>query len=364
MMKSGSRALITICTVMKPNQLIFPARYFAQLFDHLEAQGLPCRDVLSAAQIRTLNDAQARLTLAQVVALLADAERVTGRHDLGFELGRLIKLTSHDILGYAFISAPTLDHILRLASRYYRLILPLFTMRYLRQHDVAEVLFEPATNLTAEIFAFFSDVLAISGHCQLMAVTQHRQPPYDIYVSTAAPAHVARYRELKGVRVHFGDGNQRGVRFVLNTSCLDLPQALADVRTMHLAEQRCKQMLQEFSEHKHVGEWVETMLRGAEDAQPKLEELAAMLNISVRTLDRQLEQEGLSFRELSARVRNERACELLLANARTPVSQIAYRLGYTDVSNFSRSFRKVNGVTPSEYRDSQQVAVVNKSSAT
>lgn len=350
MMEAHPGWLTTIRTEMKPNQLIVPARYFAQLFDHLEAQGVPCRDVFSAAQIRTLNDPQARMTLAQVESLLKDAERVTGRHDLGIELGRLIKLTSHDMLGYALISAPTLDHLLRLASRYYRLMLPLFTLHYRRHHDVAELQFEPLTNLSPEIFAFFSDLLAVSCHCQLMGLTQHRQPPYDIYLSTAAPSYAARYRELKGVRVHFGDGSQRGVRIVFDGCFLDQPQAMGDLRALRQAEQRCKQMLQEFSEHSNVSEWVETMLRGAEDSQPKLEELAAMLNISARTLDRHLAQEGASFRDLSARVRNERACELL-GNLRTPVSQIAYRLGYTDVANFSRWFRKVNGATPSEYRD-------------
>lgn len=334
---------------MKPNELSVPARYFTQLFDHLDSLGMPCRDVLSAAQVRSLNDPQSRLTQAQVCALLSEATRLTGRHDLGFELGKLIKLNSHDVLGYAFISAPTLDHVLRLASRYYRLMNPLFTMRYLRHTSAVEVLFQPVVTLPPEVFSFYCEMLAISCHCQLMAVTQGRQPPYDAYLSIPAPGHLARYRELKGMRPHFGDTSLPGVRLVFDPCMLDVPLAMGDLRALRQAEERCKQLMHSFNEQGNWVDWVRMMLRGAEDSQPTLDELAAVLNISSRTLDRHLARQGISFRELSLAIRNERACELL-ADMRVAISQIAYRLGYTDVANFSRSFKKLNGVTPSEYR--------------
>ncbi|WP_415872818.1 helix-turn-helix domain-containing protein [Burkholderia ubonensis] len=34
-----------------------------------------------------------------------------------------------------------------------------------------------------------------------------------------------------------------------------------------------------------------------------------------------------------------------------PIAQIAYRLGFTDVANFSRAFRRTHGISPSDYRD-------------
>ncbi|MBA5607012.1 AraC family transcriptional regulator [Duganella sp. FT3S] len=337
---------------MKPNELSIPARYFTQLLDHLESQGMPCRDVLSAAQIRTLNDRHARLTLPQVRALLTEAARLSGRQDLGFELGRLIKLNSHDVLGYAFLSAPTIDHLLRLAARYYRLMVPLFTMRYIRHATSAEVLFQPVANLPPDVFAFYTDMITVSCHGQFAVLTQGRQPVYDIFLSAPAPPYLARYRELRGVRVHFGDGGQRGIRLVFDACLLDQPLPMADLRALRQAEERCKQMMDEFTVHGNWRDWVEMMLRGAEDSQPKLDELAAVLNVSTRTLDRHLARQGVNFRTLAVQIRNERACELL-AGGKSSISQIAYRLGYTDVANFSRSFRKVNGVSPGSYRAGQ-----------
>lgn len=335
---------------MKTLEPTVPARYFAQLIDFLEANGTPCRDALSAAQVRSLNDPQARLTTGQVDALIAEVSRLTGRGDLGFELGRLIKLNSHDVLGYAIISCPTVDHILRLVARYYRLMTPMFTLRYQRQAQVAELVFEPALAMSEPTLCFYLELLAISFHVQIATVTQGRQPAYDIYLAMPPPAHLQRYREMAPVRFHFAEDTLPGVRIRMTSGLFDEPLAMTDLRALNQAEARCKLLMQEASAEGKVSDWVAMMLRQAEDCQPALDELARILNISERTLDRHLAREGASFRGLAVSIRNERACQLL-AEGKHPVSQIAYRLGYTDIANFSRSFKKLNGMSPSAYME-------------
>lgn len=70
--------------------------------------------------------------------------------------------------------------------------------------------------------------------------------------------------------------------------------------------------------------------------------------------NRHLDKEGVSFRDLALAIRNERACHML-AQGTQAISQIAYRLGYSDVANFSRSFKKQNGVSPSDYQRRERV---------
>ncbi|MES2152592.1 MAG: AraC family transcriptional regulator ligand-binding domain-containing protein [Pseudomonadota bacterium] len=335
---------------MKDLETAVPARYFAQLIDFLEASGTPCRDALSAAQVRSLNDPQSKLTTSQVDALIGEAARLSGRSDLGFELGRLIKLNSHDVLGYAIISCPTLDHMLRLVARYYRLMTPMFEMRYQRHGLHAELDFLPARAMAQPTLRFYLDMLALSFHGQIAAVTQGRQAPYDLFLSMPAPPHLKRYRDLKGVRVHFNEDALPGLRVKMTTELFDEALAMTDLRALSQAEARCKLLMQEVSAHGRWSEWVAMMLRQAEDCQPALDELAQILNISTRTLDRYLSREGASFRDLSVTIRNERACELLV-EGRQAISQIAYRLGYTDIANFSRSFKKLNGMSPSAYME-------------
>ena len=100
--------------MVKAPPATFPARYYAIFVDHL---GVDVDALLRSAGIEpaALYGAEGLLTLPQVEALVECATERTGRPDLGFDAGRLIKLSSHDILGYAIISSPTLDYALRLA---------------------------------------------------------------------------------------------------------------------------------------------------------------------------------------------------------------------------------------------------------
>jgi len=119
-----------------------------------------------------------------------------------------------------------------------------------------------------------------------------------------------------------------------------------------MAEKRCNELIRSSIAQGKVGDWIRMMLREASDGWPSLNELAQTLNLSSRTLDRYLEKEGESFRKLSNRTRYEKALELL-DDERLTVTHIAHELGYTDMSNFARSFRREAGVAPGDYRSSR-----------
>ena len=76
---------------------------------------------------------------------------------------------------------------------------------------------------------------------------------------------------------------------------------------------------------------------------------ARSLDLGVRTLQRKLASEGVRFREIVNDVRVARA-EELLTDTREAVSDISSMLGYETANNFSRAFRKLTGLAPSDYR--------------
>ena len=59
---------------------------------------------------------------------------------------------------------------------------------------------------------------------------------------------------------------------------------------------------------------------------------------------------GISLKQYILQVKMERA-KADLSETSEPVSQIAFRLGFTDAHNFSNAFHKITGISPSEYRD-------------
>ena len=83
------------------------------------------------------------------------------------------------------------------------------------------------------------------------------------------------------------------------------------------------------------------------------EDVAAQLNLSVRTLHRQLKEEGVSLQRLKNEVRRERAMKLLLQTGK-PVKQVAAAVGFDSEKSFARAFREWTGVAPSRFREGMQ----------
>jgi AraC-like DNA-binding protein len=78
--------------------------------------------------------------------------------------------------------------------------------------------------------------------------------------------------------------------------------------------------------------------------------IARLFSMHRRTLHRHLHMEGQAFRRVADEVRFEIACELLL-NTGMALSQVAAALKYSELSAFTRAFRRWSGQTPSEWRN-------------
>jgi AraC-like DNA-binding protein len=79
------------------------------------------------------------------------------------------------------------------------------------------------------------------------------------------------------------------------------------------------------------------------------DDLAAWLNMSARTLHRQLQEEGASLQQLKDSVRRERAMHLLL-KTKKPIKQIAAEVGFANDKSFMRAIRTWTGHTADNIR--------------
>ncbi len=79
------------------------------------------------------------------------------------------------------------------------------------------------------------------------------------------------------------------------------------------------------------------------------EAAAAAANISTRTLQRRLRENGQSFGQLTESVRQELAMKYIL-NPGISLGEISYLLGFSEPSSFSRAFRRWTGETPRKMR--------------
>ena len=78
-------------------------------------------------------------------------------------------------------------------------------------------------------------------------------------------------------------------------------------------------------------------------------EIAARLHMSPSTLQAKLARRGVSFQGVLDGTRHELALGYV-TQSRLSITEIAFMLGFSDVSNFNRAFRRWVGKAPSEYR--------------
>jgi AraC-like DNA-binding protein len=83
--------------------------------------------------------------------------------------------------------------------------------------------------------------------------------------------------------------------------------------------------------------------------RPRLEDIAAELRMSPRTLQRKLLEEGVTFHTLVEEARHEMA-QHYLRQASLELNETAYLLGYEDPNSFIRAFHKWEGTSPGEWR--------------
>jgi AraC-like DNA-binding protein len=78
-------------------------------------------------------------------------------------------------------------------------------------------------------------------------------------------------------------------------------------------------------------------------------EIAVRLGVSQRTLARRLSAEGVTYSEVLEGLRADLA-QRYLADDTLTISQIAWLLGYQEVSAFTHAFKRWTGMTPREAR--------------
>ncbi len=149
------------------------------------------------------------------------------------------------------------------------------------------------------------------------------------------------YADVFGAPVTFGAAHDE---LELPTAQLDLRIAGADPITAAALEARAVQLTATGSGRTAFVEKVRHAIAARLDAELSPTAIASSLGISARTLRRHLEHEGLTLRTTLDDVRRERADELLAAG--TPVKEIAFALGFSEPSAFSRAYKRWTGVAP------------------
>jgi AraC-like DNA-binding protein len=150
------------------------------------------------------------------------------------------------------------------------------------------------------------------------------------------------------------------VNFNCDDNCLWLYRSFLEKSSLHF-DQKVQQMnenaVQNYLQDMNANTWVDKckkhLVIGLNEVSPSLTKIAEKLNISERTLARNLRAEGVSFSEILQQKKQDLAYYYLLETDDS-ITNIALNLGFKDSSNFNRAFKRWFQITPSEFRQKRK----------
>lgn len=286
-----------------------------------------------------IGEPDAEITLGQQLRQIHNANRLLPP-DWALAVGARLHAATHGPVGTAVATAPTLRDALAVMTRYGWLRSPHFRLRAVVDRDELRLVPEDQVALGADERRSLRDLVLLSTQGLLEAATG--RPIHGARVELPGPptAHQGRWFHAP---VRFGAGD---ATVVIPTRWLDEPCPLADPAAYTEAMRRLV-----LEDRRLAGAWVARVERyvDAHRGRPDLDDVARALHVSRRTLVRRLADAGTTWRGVLEASLKRRAATLL----REPglgVAEVAWMLGYQDVSNFGRAFRRWIGVSPGAYR--------------
>lgn len=161
------------------------------------------------------------------------------------------------------------------------------------------------------------------------------------------PALLDIYRNAFNCPVIF---NAQDYRVLMPGKALDLPANTADPVLNTVLSEHAKKLLEERGKpSSFTDEVCLNIQKLLYEGNVSRDNVAALLNITSRTLHRKLREVGTSYGDLLSKLRLERSCDLLLETSQS-VQAVARDAGFDEAHSFTRWFRQMTGQTPSEYR--------------
>jgi AraC-like DNA-binding protein len=318
--------------------------YVAVVLRALESRGVSLNRVLVMIGLDHVptNDPLDRVPLEKVRRLLDLAVKETGDPYFGLYAADFMQPTTLHALGHALLASSSLRDFTTRFARYFR-----FAAQSARpQFDAARARLEFPR--IAETPALTDDIVGLFLMRFIDYLSHGVVRPFEIALHRPAPPDGGlRHEEAFRCRMRFG---AEVSTFCFDPPVLDLPFPGA---SRELAEHNEKIIVSYLSklDRSDIENRVRALLsQEMPSGVVTKERVAQKLFMSPRTLQIKLARCQTTFQDLVNETR-QAAAYGYMDNSSMSVTEIAYLLGFSDTSNFSRAFRRWTGYSPTEHRE-------------
>ncbi len=313
---------------------------------YLIERGVPAEKLedIIHAPIESLESEDFRLAIQYYNQLWEYALKSSQKPNLGLLLGCRKNDDEIGLLSHIFFSNATIEKALLQYQRYFCITNENISINLKTEDSTVKVQFICARQ---ELYSVYDMERTLAA-----GVTRTRErltksfPLIEVGFQHATPKHSDSYKKVFGSNVKFSQANCY-LAFDEKYLSYRLPNRssyLQKVLSKHLDT-----LLSAISKKRSFTDKVESLIekRLSTDSIDATQ-ISKQLNMSRNTLYRKLQSEDLAFHELVDKVRKRKALELLEEKNHS-ISQIAFLLGFSELSAFSRAFKRWTGLSPAKY---------------
>jgi len=334
--------------------------YLSPVVNYLKNCGLEVADILEGTIIGAtypddIPDMLSKRDCEKIINT-ANTKLKQSPYMLGLCVGVSMRPTGFGQLGYVGMCSGTFDEALEHSSRFLPLVTPLMGLKY-SQHDERVFLdiveLEP---IDEPIYGFLIGLFLGGLRALSLFLLGDNLFSFISESTVRLKINAESYPDLKLLQQGPID-----VQFGCEKNCISFSRELAfqpllngNESALKSAVVSCERLLEErhvkrLQQKDRIIEMVYSVIGKYDNAVPDLDEVAKILCLSPRTLSRRLESADTSFTKVAMDIRMLKA-QRLFRDARLSIKEVSYRLGYSEVSNFSIAFKKYYGESPSEFR--------------
>ena len=312
-------------------------------------RGLRVDEALYKAQIepKLLKKNNARVTAMQMELMSGIAMQELDDEGLGW-FSRRLPWGSYGMLVRASLTSPTLGVALARWCRHHGLLTDDIQLSLTERNSVATLQLDEVRDL-----GMFQEFCAVSVLRNALGVacwlTDSRIPLIATHLRFAPPAHADSYRVLFDGPTHF---NTQASNLQFDAGYLSLPVRRDEAALQQMLQRALLLTVRPYRRDRLLVEKVRQTLAQHPENSRNADDLAAWLNMSARTLHRQLKEEGASLQELKDAVRRDVAMAQLQRTSR-PLKQVAEAAGFQNEKSFIRAFKNWTGTSPEAFRQQQ-----------
>jgi AraC-like DNA-binding protein len=316
-----------------------------------ESLGLSPQVMLNSVGLPTdvLEDEDRLISYTAFLKLLNLSAEMSGRVDFGVQLSQHQKLDMLGPIGFIMESSPDIATALKYLKTYFHV------------HNEGADLKLTASGDRAEITFLVKSDIDVSTHQQLFLscgigvnilriMCGPSWNPERILCATKKPADDLSLRRYFGCPI---DYDQEVNAMIFNASVLKKPISDANPQLHRILKEHLEQKIKSHSEslsHQVKNLICQLLFTDAVN----IDKAAELLSTTRRRLQRQLKEEGHTFKELLDQVRFEQA-KRYLQESQIPLTQLSDMLGYAEPSVFSRAFKRHTGSSPQEWREKSKM---------